>query len=362
MLAPFDIDEAYWHLLSLRLPALRRLSLARRAALPLPSAVPYTRLMSVYSANVYSTKRRVNGIQGRVDVACHQWLDYSLLSLAKRVRSPTGHSPGLPHVGLVPDDATGRRVSSGISRFPGPCIPPLPHTQLASPSSALKTSEPPKYLHSLITNWNNPGAPLSPRTRCLWMEFRIIDNQWDTPPWELSRPRSRSEGAIRATLTRAPSALSLLRAKRAVFPFCAKICYSPILFEGKKKQSDPTTVQCLVDSRQLQNNPLVRRVNCGVGSDHGLCPVRIHPGVYLEWPRRDVQYRDENGHCVASPVLSSVAVRTKHTSEDQGLRALAPRRSSPPFPVIVSILSSCCRNPPPSGISGTIPTCDVPEH
>ncbi|KAJ8870458.1 hypothetical protein PR048_029480 [Dryococelus australis] len=33
-----------------------------------------------------------------------------------------------------------------------------------------------------------------------------------------ARPRSRSEGAIRATLTRTPSASSLLRARRAVFP------------------------------------------------------------------------------------------------------------------------------------------------
>ncbi|KAJ8866486.1 hypothetical protein PR048_032329 [Dryococelus australis] len=34
----------------------------------------------------------------------------------------------------------------------------------------------------------------------------------------IRRPRSRSEGAIRATLTRTPSASSLLRARRAVFP------------------------------------------------------------------------------------------------------------------------------------------------
>ncbi|KAJ8891739.1 hypothetical protein PR048_004274 [Dryococelus australis] len=39
----------------------------------------------------------------------------------------------------VPDGASGRRVFSGISRLPRPCIPALLPTHLASPSSALKT-------------------------------------------------------------------------------------------------------------------------------------------------------------------------------------------------------------------------------
>ncbi|KAJ8894971.1 hypothetical protein PR048_000279 [Dryococelus australis] len=59
--------------------------------------------------------------------------DYSPLDNANRVRS-------FSHVGIVPDDATGRWVSSGISCFPRPCIPTLPHTCLISPSSTLKTS------------------------------------------------------------------------------------------------------------------------------------------------------------------------------------------------------------------------------
>ncbi|KAJ8877957.1 hypothetical protein PR048_022420 [Dryococelus australis] len=45
-----------------------------------------------------------------------------------------GHS-GSSHVGIVPDDAVGRRVFSEISRFPA-----LLHVQLTSPTSALKTS------------------------------------------------------------------------------------------------------------------------------------------------------------------------------------------------------------------------------
>ncbi|KAJ8869328.1 hypothetical protein PR048_030903 [Dryococelus australis] len=39
----------------------------------------------------------------------------------------------------IPDDVAGRRVFSGISHFPRPCIPAPLHTHLASTSSALKT-------------------------------------------------------------------------------------------------------------------------------------------------------------------------------------------------------------------------------
>ncbi|KAJ8867138.1 hypothetical protein PR048_033002 [Dryococelus australis] len=51
---------------------------------------------------------------------------------------PGGVAPGFLYVGIVPDDAAGQRIFSGISCFPCPCIPALLHTHLASPSSALK--------------------------------------------------------------------------------------------------------------------------------------------------------------------------------------------------------------------------------
>ncbi|KAJ8882612.1 hypothetical protein PR048_014423 [Dryococelus australis] len=51
------------------------------------------------------------------------WLDYSSHTSADWVRPPTGQLPDFPHVGIVPDDAAGRRVFSGISRFPRPFIP-----------------------------------------------------------------------------------------------------------------------------------------------------------------------------------------------------------------------------------------------
>ncbi|KAJ8869888.1 hypothetical protein PR048_028897 [Dryococelus australis] len=56
-------------------------------------------------------------------------------------------APGFSHVRTVPDDVAGRRVFSRISRFPYPLIPEMLHTQLASPSSALKTS--------IIRRWNS---------------------------------------------------------------------------------------------------------------------------------------------------------------------------------------------------------------
>ncbi|KAJ8866215.1 hypothetical protein PR048_032058 [Dryococelus australis] len=46
---------------------------------------------------------------------------------------------GFTQVGIVPDDAAGRRVFLGISRFPCPCIPALLLTHFVSPSSTLKT-------------------------------------------------------------------------------------------------------------------------------------------------------------------------------------------------------------------------------
>ncbi|KAJ8874324.1 hypothetical protein PR048_025170 [Dryococelus australis] len=53
---------------------------------------------------------------------------------------PGGAAPGFSHVGIVPDDVAGRRVFSGISSFPRPCIPALLHTHLASSSPPPKTS------------------------------------------------------------------------------------------------------------------------------------------------------------------------------------------------------------------------------
>ncbi|KAJ8882672.1 hypothetical protein PR048_014484 [Dryococelus australis] len=49
---------------------------------------------------------------------------------------PSGVAPRFSHVGVVLDDAAGRRTFTWISRFPRPCIPALLHTHLTSPLSA----------------------------------------------------------------------------------------------------------------------------------------------------------------------------------------------------------------------------------
>ncbi|KAJ8880942.1 hypothetical protein PR048_017415 [Dryococelus australis] len=46
---------------------------------------------------------------------------------------PDRATPGLSHEGIVPNDATGRRVFSGISHFPPPFIPALLHSHLNHP-------------------------------------------------------------------------------------------------------------------------------------------------------------------------------------------------------------------------------------
>ncbi|KAJ8868508.1 hypothetical protein PR048_030036 [Dryococelus australis] len=58
---------------------------------------------------------------------------------ANRVQSLGRTTTGISLLGIVPDDAAGRRVFSGVSRFPRPFILALLHTHL-SPSSALQTS------------------------------------------------------------------------------------------------------------------------------------------------------------------------------------------------------------------------------
>ncbi|KAJ8892609.1 hypothetical protein PR048_005190 [Dryococelus australis] len=52
---------------------------------------------------------------------------------------------------IVPDDAAGRRVFSKILSFPRPCILALLHTNLASPSMALKISQSSETTHHIRT-------------------------------------------------------------------------------------------------------------------------------------------------------------------------------------------------------------------
>ncbi|KAJ8879132.1 hypothetical protein PR048_019738 [Dryococelus australis] len=70
---------------------------------------------------------------------------------------PGGLAPGLSHVGIVPDDAACRLVFSVIFRLPCHCIPALLqlHTNLASPTAFLKTSDKGYLASSVVTEINN---------------------------------------------------------------------------------------------------------------------------------------------------------------------------------------------------------------
>ncbi|KAJ8874344.1 hypothetical protein PR048_025190 [Dryococelus australis] len=71
-----------------------------------------------------------------------------------------GVTPGFWHVGIVPDDADGRRIFPAISRFLRPLIPELLHTLLVSPSLAFKMTT--KSLRSALRVFINKmiGSPL----------------------------------------------------------------------------------------------------------------------------------------------------------------------------------------------------------
>ncbi|KAJ8887757.1 hypothetical protein PR048_013975 [Dryococelus australis] len=92
------------------------------------SCVPHDALPAVIAGNF--TSWGCGGVAVRL-LASHEGEPGSI---------PGRVTPGFPQVGILPDDAVGWWVFSGISRFPHPCILALLHFHLISRSSALKTS------------------------------------------------------------------------------------------------------------------------------------------------------------------------------------------------------------------------------
>ncbi|KAJ8880497.1 hypothetical protein PR048_016967 [Dryococelus australis] len=68
-----------------------------------------------------------------------------------------GRVTGYSHVGIVPDDAVGRRVFSGISCFPHPFFPAPLHTHLyqlpAHKTSLLRAAQISSHTHSTVHRW-----------------------------------------------------------------------------------------------------------------------------------------------------------------------------------------------------------------
>ncbi|KAJ8869173.1 hypothetical protein PR048_030743 [Dryococelus australis] len=94
---------------------------------------------------------RSRKIEGKIDGKIAKRLDYLASHPGEPGSIPGGVDPEPSHVGIVPDDAAGRRVFSGSSvPLPGPrpCIPALLHIRLGSPSSALAVkSRPNLFTH-----------------------------------------------------------------------------------------------------------------------------------------------------------------------------------------------------------------------
>ncbi|KAJ8865888.1 hypothetical protein PR048_033411 [Dryococelus australis] len=101
---------------------------------PAPVKVTTANVLAEVNTDLHSTTERV-AVAGR--------LHCPPPTKGNRVQSPAGSLPDFSQVGIVPDNASGRRVFfffSGISRLPRPFIPVLLHTHLTSPLSVLKTS------------------------------------------------------------------------------------------------------------------------------------------------------------------------------------------------------------------------------
>ncbi|KAJ8889717.1 hypothetical protein PR048_009218 [Dryococelus australis] len=121
---------------------------------------------------VVSICNRTRICQERNQPACptnaYAYLDYKLITeitLASH-RGEPGSIPGrvtvFSQVGIVLDNAVGRRVFSGISRFPHPFIPAPLHIYLNQPHrlSRPRCIEPPKSLHSLTYMARRPDSEL----------------------------------------------------------------------------------------------------------------------------------------------------------------------------------------------------------
>ncbi|KAJ8897903.1 hypothetical protein PR048_003260 [Dryococelus australis] len=111
---------------------------------------------------------------------------------------------GFSHVGIVPNDAAGRRVFWGITRFSRPSIPALLHT-FKSPSSALKTSLLRAVQISSLTRCYY--CPVSPTfINCLLANGTLV----------LTERRLMCARSEWVTLPAAPPAEQLLKAGRGV--------------------------------------------------------------------------------------------------------------------------------------------------
>ncbi|KAJ8891807.1 hypothetical protein PR048_004361 [Dryococelus australis] len=132
--------------------------------------------------------------------------------------SSPGWVTGFSQVGIVPDDAVGRLVFSGISRFPQPLHSGVAPYSLQSPSSALKTSLLRAAQISSLTHSSYGGGKREiPEETCTPGTILTCENHGATPLgiepgspwWEAISLVARRSPTIMETLTSV--ALNLLR-------------------------------------------------------------------------------------------------------------------------------------------------------
>ncbi|KAJ8869039.1 hypothetical protein PR048_030590 [Dryococelus australis] len=130
---------------------------------------------------------------------------YNVGVICTAINNSIAQGPRWMSVGIVPDDAAGRRAFSGISRFPRPCIPPQLRSHLVSTSSALKTSSSESFnsaAHIATTHLRPHMSTVKYDTRKLpegrWPHFHkgaipLVSKRGNEP----QAPRSRRELSAR---------------------------------------------------------------------------------------------------------------------------------------------------------------------
>ncbi|KAJ8889206.1 hypothetical protein PR048_008704 [Dryococelus australis] len=132
--------------------------------------------------------------------------------------------------------------------------------------------------------WHVKIELVDPTYQVLKLRGRVLKSGMD-PRGYSARSRSRSEGAIRATLIRTPSASSLLRARHGTY---LKYNYYAQASEGKVPKSQGFGVSCDLKRQfgRLQRSASASASLCAVNSGTDVRDKHPRPQVHTELKRR----------------------------------------------------------------------------
>ncbi|KAJ8894276.1 hypothetical protein PR048_006889 [Dryococelus australis] len=101
------------------------------------TVIRYARVSQIFALKAVHDKMPLCNVlffsSGNPGATVTERLTCSLPAKANRGSLSCRVAPGFSHVGIVPDDAVGRRIFSGISSFPRPFIPAMLHTHINYP-------------------------------------------------------------------------------------------------------------------------------------------------------------------------------------------------------------------------------------